>query len=237
MTITIHSNLVQGTDEWLQARCGLITASEMKLILTPTLKAANNDKTRAHLYELIAQRVTRYTEPTYQSADMERGQIGEVYARQIYHESIAETAECGFITNDRWGFTLGYSPDWLVGDDGLAECKTRRQKCQMQTIIEHVFAADSQTIPADYVLQCQTGLLVSERKWLDFVSYHGGLPMVVIRVWPDPVVQAAIIEAAEEFEAQIEAKLKDFRDAEWRPNARLIETERHDEERMPSWLE
>ena len=34
------------------ARCGLLTASEMKLIVTPTMKVANNDKTRSHRREL-----------------------------------------------------------------------------------------------------------------------------------------------------------------------------------------
>jgi hypothetical protein len=57
MTLTLHKKLMQGSDEWLEARRGLITASEMSLILTPKLKIANNDKTRTHVYELLAQRV------------------------------------------------------------------------------------------------------------------------------------------------------------------------------------
>ena len=60
-----HHKICQGTDEWLQLRTGLITASEMKLLLTPTLKAANNDKSRTHLYELAAQRISNYTEPSF----------------------------------------------------------------------------------------------------------------------------------------------------------------------------
>ena len=234
MTITYHHDLQQGTEEWLAARRGILTASEVKLIMTPGGKAANNDKTRAHVYELLAQRISGYVEPRFQSFDMEQGHIGEIYARQVYHEQVAETQECGFVTNDRWGFTLGYSPDWLVGDDGQAECKTRCQKYQVQTIIEHVAIGKSLTIPADYVLQCQTGLMVTERKWLDFVSYHGGLPMVIIRVWPDPKIQEAIIEAATAFEAQIAEKWQLYRDAEWTDGARLIETERMETE-TPAW--
>src|SRR3546814_6407235 len=72
------TDLIQGSEEWLQARCGLLTASEMKLIVTPTLKAANNDKTRTHLYELLAQRVTGYVEPHYISDDMLRGMDDEI---------------------------------------------------------------------------------------------------------------------------------------------------------------
>lgn len=54
MSVTYHPNLIQGSDEWMATRCGMLTASEMKLILTPTLKAASNDKERSHLFELLA---------------------------------------------------------------------------------------------------------------------------------------------------------------------------------------
>lgn len=225
MTITIHENVTQGSDEWLAMRCGLLTASEMKLILTPTLKVANNDKTRAHLYELLAQRVTKYVEPMYVSEDMLRGQEDEFYARQAYAERHAPVEQCGFITNDRWGFTIGYSPDGLVGTDGLIECKSRRQKYQVQTIIEHQTAG---TIPDDYLMQCQTGLLVSEREWIDFISYSGGLPMAVVRVWPDDAIQGAIIEAAADFEAKLSDKLEIYRTA----SIGLIPTERRVEQEM-----
>ena len=42
--ITYHAKLTQGSEEWHAARCGLLTASEMHLIVTPTLKAASNEK-------------------------------------------------------------------------------------------------------------------------------------------------------------------------------------------------
>ena len=222
MTIIYHPEVTQGSDEWLAMRCGLLTASEMKHVITPTLKAANNDKTRAHLYELLAQRVTNYVEPVYISTDMLRGTEDEFYARQAYAEHHAPVEQVGFVTNDRWGFTIGYSPDGLVGNDGLIEVKSRRQKFQVQTVIENVL---TDTAPLDFMLQCQTGLMVSERQWLDFISYSGGLPMATIRVWPDPVVQDAIEAAATDFEARLQSKLNLYREA-LASNARLIPTER-----------
>lgn len=228
--ITYHRDLIQGDEAWLAARRGLLTASEMKLILTPTLKTADNDKTRAHLYELLAQRISGYVEPHYISDDMIRGHEDEVWARMAYAEHIAPVTDMGFIVNRKWGFAIGYSPDGLVGDDGLIECKSRRQKFQVQTIVEHV-ATGGLTIPAEHVLQCQTGLLVSERKWLDFVSYCGGLPMCVIRVWPDEKVQAAILEAAADFETKLADKLAAW-GAALTSDARLIPTERRVEQEM-----
>mgnify|MGYP002129560140 CR=1 FL=1 len=46
---------------------------------------------------------------------MLRGQEDEIYARQAYADHYAPVTETGFVTNDKWGFTIGYSPDGLVG--------------------------------------------------------------------------------------------------------------------------
>jgi hypothetical protein len=221
MMIKIYEELTQGSDEWFQARCGLLTASEMKLIITPTLKISANEKTRAHVYELAAQRVTQYTEPSYIGDDMMRGWEDEGKAKAKYSEHYAPITDVGFITNDKWGFTIGYSPDGLVGDDGAVECKSRRQKFQMETIVNNF-------VPDEYLIQCQTGLLVTERKWLDYISYCGGMPMCVIRVYPDDEVQTAIIEAAQSFEikvAEVMAKYNENIDG-------LITTERTIESEM-----
>jgi hypothetical protein len=222
--LVVYRDLVQGTEEWSKARLGLLTASEMHLIVTPTLKVASNEKERAHLYELLAQRISQYVEPFYESFDMARGAADEAMARFYYSEHIAPVEEVGFITNDRWGFTLGYSPDGLVGNDGLVEIKSRRQKFQVQTIIEN-------TVPPEHIIQCQTGLLVSEREWIDFVSYRDGLPMIPIRVYPDKAIHEAIINAAGEFENRLTARIDQYKDA-LAKNARLVPTERRVEEEI-----
>lgn len=222
--IRFFPDLIQGTDEWLQQRCGLLTASEMKLILTPTPKLASNDKERAHLYELLAQRITGYVEPRYISDDMLRGHDDEIEARDLYAKHFAPVEQVGFITNSKWGFPIGYSPDGLVGDDGLIECKSRRQKFQIETI-----AADE--VPVEFMLQLQTGLLVTERKWLDFISYSGGLPLFVKRVLPDPEMQDAIVRAAIAFEERIAIKEAEYL-ASLATMPKSIPTERRVEQEM-----
>lgn len=203
MGIIYHKDLLQGSDEWLAARCGLLTASEMKLIITPTGKVANNDKTRAHAYELAFQRITGFVEPQYVSDAMLRGQEDEIYARAAYTDHYAPVTETGFITNDAYGFTIGYSPDGLVGDNGLIECKSRAGKYQVQTIAMN-------EVPEEYQLQLQTGLMVTGRKWIDFISYSGGLPMFVKRVEPDLDMQAKIIAAATAFEERVSEIVADY---------------------------
>ena len=214
----------QGTEEWLAMRCGILTASEMNLIVTPTLKPASNDKERAHLFELLGQRITGYVEPRYVSDDMLRGQWDEIDARIKYRDHFGPVTECGFITNDDHGFVIGYSPDGLVGDDGLIECKSRRQRFQVETIV-------SDSVPVEYMLQLQTGLLVSGREWIDFISYCGGMPMYVKRVFPDAAIQDAIVTAARSFETRLAIRLEMYHEAFARQPV-LIETERTNEQEI-----
>lgn len=219
--IKYYPEMIQGSDEWLEARRGLLTASEMHLIVTPTLKVASNDKERAHLYELLAQRVTGYVEPTYIGSDMLRGQEDEIEARALYAKKYGPVREVGFITNNRWGFTLGYSPDALVGQRGAIECKSRCQKHQARTIVDGI-------VPDEYMIQIQTGLLVAELDWIDFVSYCGGMPMFVQRVLPLANFRDAILAAAETFEAKLSERLEIYQ----RNTAGLLKTERRVEQEM-----
>jgi len=224
--IRYHRDLLQGSEEWFQARCGLLTASEMGRIITPTtLKPAGNDKASAHLFELLAQRITGHVEPRYIGDDMLRGHADEVEARALYARHFAEVEEVGFVTNDEWGFTLGCSPDGLVGDDGMIECKSRRQKFQVETIVANA-------MPHEYRAQVQTALLVTGRAWCDFVSYSGGMPMIVLRVPADKAVQSAIVEAATDFELMLGSRLARYEAALIQPGARMVPTERRIEQEM-----
>lgn len=221
--VVYHRDLDQGTQEWLDARRGLLTASEMCRIITPTtLKAAANDKARAHVFEIAAQRITRHVEPAYISDDMLRGQEDEIDARALYAEHYAEVENVGFITNDSFGFTIGYSPDGLVGDDGQIEIKSRRQHFQVETIMRTA-------IPSEHVIQVQTGLLVSGRQWCDFISFSAGMPMAVIRAHPVPEIHDAILEAAEAFETKVAEVIQAYADAvtrtNYRPTERRLERE------------
>jgi len=222
MGITIYRELIQGSESWAAARCGLATASEMHLLVTNTLKIASNDKERAYLYELLAQRITGYVEPQYVSDAMLRGQDDEIDALALYAKTYGEIDRVGFMTNDKWGFTIGYSPDALVGDNGLVECKSRSQKWQIRTLTEFV---PNEAIDPDFMIQCQTGLLVSERDWVDLVSYCGGLPMATVRVFQDAKVQEAIINAVTVFESKLSDRLATY-NAIMQSKARLIPTER-----------
>jgi hypothetical protein len=235
----IHEDLEQGSPEWLAARRGLMTASEMHLLVnvpkeetrikkdgTPykprEMTTKNDDKTRAHVYEIAAQRITSWTEPSYVGDAMLRGHADEITARDLYSDRYEPVEEKGFITRDFGGFTVGYSPDGcgVVSNMGI-ECKSRVQKHHIATVITN-------EVPTEHMLQIQTGLLITGWDYISYISFCAGLPMWVIHVMPDPVYQDAIMKAAEEFELSVRARVEEYsnRLASCRV---LIETEREPE--------
>lgn len=265
MSLEVFNELEQGTDEWLAARCGIVTASVVGQLITkgapdalsvdcptcprlagescvstarkvptpiktihperaaraselpPVYRVADNDTARALIATLVAERITGHVEQVFPSRDMERGTLDEPYAREVYSEHYAPATEVGFMVRDDNGYRLGYSPDGLVGNDGLIEIKSRKQKIQLATIL-------SDEVPHENMAQIQTGLLVSGRDWLDYVSYCGGMPLYVKRVLPDSAWFMAINKAVITFE-RIAAQMIDTYLAaiDGRPNTERID--------------
>ena len=205
MTLTIYPELEQGSEAWHAARCGLMTASELSLILTPTLKTADNENTRKHVYELAAQRLTGYVEPSYIGDNMLRGWADEIRARDLYSERIAPVVEVGGMVRDFGTFKLWCSPDGLVGDDGGLEVKSRVQKYQVQMFSEW-------KLPQEHSLQVHGGLFVSERNWWDYMSYSGGMYTAPFRVEPDMTIRNAIKSACEAFEEKVQEVMRKYND-------------------------
>lgn len=201
--LTTYPNVEQRTPEWYDQRRGIVTASAVSKLLTPTLQIANNETSRAYTATLVAERLTDTTENTPVSTDMWRGIEMEPFARDEYSTHYQQATTCGFMRRDGDGWTLGYSPDGLVHDNGLIEIKCPRAANHLQTLI-----ADQ--VPSKYMPQLQAALLVSGREWIDFVSYHGGLPLFVKRVTPDANWHIAIIEACKTFEANAARLMSEF---------------------------
>lgn len=169
-------------------------AAEMKdqspLIVTPGVGDDAQNLTLA----LVAERITgRVEDGGFISQDMWRGQEEEPLARDAYSRLFAPVTEVGFVTREIDGATIGYSPDGLVGDDGLIEVKSRAQKKQVGTIL-------AGQIPVENYAQLQCGLLVTGRAWGDYISYGNGMPLWKARVLPEPAWFQAITDALANFE-------------------------------------
>jgi len=215
MTIEYHWDLIQGSDEWLAARLGIITGSQMKELITPTGKIANNKDSRAIVYKKVYERLTNEIDDNFCSYHMERGHTFEPFARDLYSKKREQVRECGFITRKFDGFKIGYSPDGIVGDDGLIEIICPESHKHIKEICED-------TEPEEKWMQMQTGLLVTGRKWCDYISHFNGLHQRIVRVYPDFELHELITDATKNLEECININLKLYaQNTQYMPKAKF----------------
>lgn len=190
----------QGSPEWLAARLGRVTMSELKTLLVKG-KGPGGFGTGAfsYMHQLIGERITgELAEPFQGNVHTRRGHELEGVARALYSVATGEPQpqEVGLILNHE----VGYSPDSLVGDDGLLEIKTKLPKFQIEVLLKG-------EIPDEHIPQCQGGLWVSEREWIDFVSYWPGMPLFIKRAYRDDILIRTISERVEAFHEEMECRL------------------------------
>ncbi|NCD17904.1 MAG: hypothetical protein EOL91_11480 [Actinobacteria bacterium] len=170
----IINNCEQGSDEWFAVRCGVPTASNFEKIITT--KGEPSKQALKYMYQLAGESVTGVKEETYQNSAMLRGVEMEAEARSFYElVNDVSVEQVGFCLHDD-GF--GCSPDGLVGTDGLIEIKCPSLAVSVGYLLDG-------GLPTDYFQQVQGQLLVTGRKWCDFISYYPGLKPLIIRVEPD----------------------------------------------------
>ena len=173
----IIKNIDQGSQEWLNLRLGKITASNFDKIITSTGKPSASAK--EYMEELAGELLMDKAEEGFKSEAMIRGNELEEEARQAYEENkLCKVEEVTIIDCNKWA----YSPDGLIGDDGLIEIKCPLAKTHSKYIINN-------KLPSKYKAQVQGGLFVSGRKWCDFVSYNPNFKddykLFIVRVFRD----------------------------------------------------
>lgn len=187
----IVTDIEQGTPEWLALRLGIVTASELDCLLVSG-KHPTGFGVAAFTYmdQLIGERITEEAaELPFQTKATIRGHEQEGVALELY-EALEEikVQKVGIILNRG----IGYSPDGLVGTDGLIEIKTKLPKFQVGVIL-------SGEVPKEHVAQCQGGLWASDREWIDFISYWPGMPLFVKRMNRDEAMIRKIAERVKLF--------------------------------------
>jgi hypothetical protein len=193
--IEVFEAVEQGSDTWRKLRAGLPTASEFHDVIAKVGPRGGIPKGRQKLlWRLAGEIITGEPEDTYQNADMLRGHEREAEARDYYaFRCDVEPKQVAFIRNGN----CGASPDSLIGDDGLLEIKDAKPSVQIERLIDA-------TLPTEHKAQCQGQLMVSVRKWVDFMSHCRGLPPLVIRVERDEEYIAELRAGVDRFVAELE---------------------------------
>lgn len=201
------SQLEQGSDSWLAARVGLVTASRISDVLATT-KSGPSASRAGYMGELVAERLTgRSAASTYTNPDMQRGTELEPVARLAYEALTgALVCEVGLVLHPT--LQAGASPDGLVGDDAVLEIKCPRTHVH----IEYLLANKP---PAKYLPQMAWQCICTGRKHADFVSFDPSMPeqlqLFVVRYTPDPGYLAEIESAVRAFIREVDAKVEALR--------------------------
>lgn len=195
----IITDIEQGTPEWLALRLGIPTCSELECLLVNGKGVAGfGSGALSYMDTLIGERITgAAADPFGGNRHTERGHELEGVARGLYEDRFElSTKACGIILNHG----AGYSPDALVGADGLTEIKTKLPKFQVGVIL-----ADE--VPKEHIAQCQGGLWISEREWIDFVSYWPGMPLFVKRLYRDEILIKKLAERVATFHEILDERM------------------------------
>ncbi len=163
-----NAALIQGSDEWLAARLGKVTASRVADVVAKT-KSGWGASRKNYMAELVAERLTGTAAERFTNGAMQWGTDTEPQARAAYEFfRDATVTEVGFVDHPSVP-TCGASPDGLVGDDGLIEIKCPNTATHIETLTNKV-------IPAKYITQMQWQMACTERQWCDFASFDPRMP-------------------------------------------------------------
>ena len=198
--------IIQGSPEWLQARCGSLGASAIQdaLAKTKTGWGASREAVKARL---IIERLTGTPQDTYQNEAMRWGNEQEPHAADAYSfVRNVELETCGIYKHP---FIQGThaSPDRLVGIDGLIEVKCPLSSTHLDTLLK-------KKIPQKYLTQMQWQMACTNREWCDFVSYDPRFPakhqLFIHRVERDDRLIAQLENDVAEFLDEVDAALKEL---------------------------
>ncbi len=176
----------QGSVSWLEARAGVVTASEADALITPLYAVRKSEGVETYMARKLAE---KWGGPLPQPKvfAMEQGNILEDEARPWYAFEFGVKIETpGLIVTDDG--RAGCSPDgmilWGKGQEGL------EIKCPSRPI--HTAYLLSGIVPKEYRAQVQFSLWVTGFPSWKFVSYCRQMPPLILTVEPDPKAFEAI---------------------------------------------
>lgn len=179
----IHTGFEQNSLEWLNARAGVVTASEFDCFMTTDFALRKGEMVRSYVARKVAERWSGPL-PGFNSIDMDFGKFREEEAIPAFEfETGAKVERVAFITDDSG--KIGCSPDGLIGETrGLeVKCPTAEVHCKYLLNGE---------LPKDYIQQVHAGMHVTGRTEWEFISYRRHFPMLMLNIPRNEEIQEKI---------------------------------------------
>lgn len=198
MNNVVYHDLEQGSPDWHEIRAGRLGGTAAAaLLVNGRGPGGMGAGMQSLIYKNAAALVIGDESEPVQNEWMSRGTELEPDARKAYElETFCRVEEVGYIS---LGDFFGYSPDGLVGDDGLIEIKC-------PSAAEFVRFADTLEIDPGHMAQMQWGIFLTGRKWCDYVVYHPDFhpgELVIHRVERDEKTMLAFYEKGVLYQQEI----------------------------------
>lgn len=169
------------TPEWFAARLGLVTASEFHKVMTYGRdKKPFGGTARSYAMRLVAEALSSSNaddDGGFDNDAMAWGRLHEPRAIEAYQNRTFLQVEPGKFIRPWPGRRIGGTPDGFVGSDGLLEVK-----CPYSPAV-HVRTLASGEMPLGHRDQVQGNLWLTDRKWLDFISYDPRMSSPKLRLF------------------------------------------------------
>ncbi len=173
MNSPLHIDCEHRSQEWFEARRGLVTASRCSDVLAVKQRGGEAEKRAHYRMELAIEILTGECFQPHISramaAQIQWGIAQEPFARAAYEikrNTLTET--CGFFVHPTVE-RFGASPDGLVGSQGLTQFKC-------PTTPTHLDWIRGGVLPLEHTPQMLAELACTGREWNDFVSFDPRLP-------------------------------------------------------------
>ena len=194
----------QGSEEWLNQRCGKLTASRMGDVMART-KTGWSTSRGNYLGQLVAERLSGQPSSSYESPSMAWGREYEDEARRAYMFRLdCLVSPAGFVDHPNIAMS-GASPDGYVGEHGLIEIKAPNTTTHLEIVL-------SGHVPEKYLPQILWQLACTKRHWCDFVSYDPRLPehlrFIALRVPCDGERIRVLEEEARSFLGEVDQRVQ-----------------------------
>lgn len=196
-------NIEQHSEAWHEARCGRVTGTRFKNLVSKETTDSYKDLVTNIACEII----TGVAEETYVSPAMQYGIDTEPEARREY-ETITDVSvtQAGFVIPDeehKYHSWIGISPDGILPDDGILEIKCPLARTHFEYIERGV-------LPAEYRYQVQGQLFVTGFKYCHFMSYVPGMKPFIIEVLPDAELFELFGQRLDKLIIEVEEKLTKY---------------------------
>lgn len=203
----IEFNVEQGTPEWIQSRCGKITASMFGEACKKLKSGANKGKPTAaaldYAFRLAGERATGLVidDGQFTTWAMKRGNELEGEARLRHEDTIDRfIRQTGFVCTDDERF--GASADGLIGDDGGSEYKCLVNPGRLRMVIDELNVDD-------FMHQVQGCMWITGRQWWHLCIYvpafaPAGRDLTILEVERDEAFIEEMVAGLEEFDQLVE---------------------------------